>query len=193
MILGIVASSANAGGGATPPPSVGSFWPSEGGYYAGVVTYGDGRSFHLVLAEKVYRSSSVLQWRTTATATAGTYSIDDGVANTAAMIAVGAALHPAAQLSVSAAGGGYSDWYLPAENELIIISNVFNSAQASPPTEFEVGGAQELPSNLHWSSTTVSTDPGRARGVAMLDSEVIGGYRKNFDPLRVAPVRRVAI
>jgi hypothetical protein len=57
-------------------------------------------------------------WKTSNTSTAGTSSQIDGPANTAAMIAAGAAAHPCANFCNNLVTGGFDDWYMPAKNEL---------------------------------------------------------------------------
>jgi nucleoside-specific outer membrane channel protein Tsx len=62
----------------------------------------------------------MLQWKTATTTTAGTASVFDGAANTAAMVTAGIADHPAAQFCVGLSIGGFTDWYLPSQFELDI-------------------------------------------------------------------------
>jgi hypothetical protein len=64
--------------------------------------------------------TTMLQWKTATTATAGTTSVFDGAANTAAIVTAGIANHPAAQFCVNLSIGGATDWYLPARWELDI-------------------------------------------------------------------------
>lgn len=87
-----------------------------GGYFAGQIsTAGNGvADFNLVVGP-VVSAQSTLQWKTTNTTTSGTDSVIDGPANSAAM---NNASHPAAQFCESLTIGGYSDWYMPAKNEL---------------------------------------------------------------------------
>jgi hypothetical protein len=61
-----------------------------------------------------------LAWKTSGTTTAGTDSLFDGAANTAAMVTAGIANHPAANFCVGLSIGGYSDWYMPARYEMDI-------------------------------------------------------------------------
>jgi hypothetical protein len=95
--------------------------PYEGGFFAGQIsTAGNGvPDYNLVVAPN---SSGEVRnaCKTSSTATSGTQSLFDGPANTAAMIAAGAASHPAADFCNNLTIGGFSDWYLPASNELDI-------------------------------------------------------------------------
>jgi hypothetical protein len=106
----LVASSALA-----PPTVIGQSF--AGGYYAGQIsTTGNGIATHyLVLAPKATGEFVGKQWKTTNDSTAGTSSDIDGPTNTANM---NNASHPAAQFCKGLAIGGYTDWYMPAKNEL---------------------------------------------------------------------------
>jgi hypothetical protein len=74
-------------------------------------------------------SHSSLRWKTTNTTTAGTTSVIDGPANSTAM---NNASHPAAQFCKGLTIGGYSDWYMPAQNELeVCYFNLKPSTQAN--------------------------------------------------------------
>jgi hypothetical protein len=103
--------------------------PLEGGFFAGYISHTqNGVPTHaLIVAPRAtgasgtgYTLTTNLQIKTTATATADTNSIFDGVANTAAMVTAGITDHPAAQFCVSLNIGGFTDWYLPALFELEI-------------------------------------------------------------------------
>lgn len=116
-----------AGAGRALPQAIGEFY--EGGYFAGYISHtADGVATHgLIVAPRAtgatgtgYPLTTNLALKTSNTATPGTTSPFDGEANTAAMIAAGAAAHPAAQFCNNLNIGGYTDWYLPARFELEI-------------------------------------------------------------------------
>jgi len=96
-------------------PAIGSAY--EGGFFAGQIGVG-GVATHNLVVGPLSTASTLLQWKTTNTATDGTSSTIDGPANTAAMIAAGAADHPAGQFCDNLVTGGFSDWYMPARYEL---------------------------------------------------------------------------
>lgn len=102
-----------------------SLWPSppliigqayQGGYYAGQIsTAGNGIADYNLVVGPVASAQSTLQWKTTNTTTAGTSSVINGPTNSSNM---NNASHPAAQFCEGLTIGGFSDWYMPAKNEL---------------------------------------------------------------------------
>jgi len=89
----------------------------EGGYYAGQISTAgnDVADYNLVIAPKSSGQNNSKQWKTTNTTTSGTDSNIDGPANSSTM---NNASHPAAEFCEGLSIGGYSDWYMPAKNEL---------------------------------------------------------------------------
>jgi hypothetical protein len=88
----------------------------EGGFYAGQIsTAGNGiADYNLVVAPRSSGQTDAV-WKTSRTLTAGTDSVIDGPTNSANM---NNASHPGAQFCEALTIGGFSDWYLPAANEL---------------------------------------------------------------------------
>jgi len=96
-----------------------------GGYYAGKIsTTADGVATHyLVIAPKSSENSGSM-FGSYPSAVVATSSINGG-ANTAALIALGSTDYQAAivcnNLNAGAGLNGYTDWYLPAKNELEVL------------------------------------------------------------------------
>jgi hypothetical protein len=90
----------------------------QGGYFAGQIsTTGNGVATHNLVVAPKSSGESILLWKTSATPTSGTDSVIDGPTNSSNM---NNASHPAAQFCEGLTIGGYSDWYMPARNELEI-------------------------------------------------------------------------
>ena len=91
----------------------------QGGYYAGQIsTSGNGIATHnLVIGPVSSAESSARKWNADNGNITGTNSTIDGPANTAAMVAYGAPCE-AAIFCDDLTIGGFSDWYMPAKNEL---------------------------------------------------------------------------
>jgi hypothetical protein len=96
------------------PPSIGDAY--QGGFFAGQIsTAGNGIADYNLVVGPVASAQSTLQWKTANSGTTGTSSVIDGPANSAAM---NDASHPCAQFCEGLTIGGFSDWYMPARNEL---------------------------------------------------------------------------
>jgi hypothetical protein len=94
-------------------------WPAAigaaygGGYFAGQVNQ-SGTVYNLIVSPKSTGESS-LAYKTANTDDPSAVSVIDGPANSAA---INNAAHPAAQFCEGLTIGGFSDWYMPAQNEL---------------------------------------------------------------------------
>lgn len=153
--------------------------PFQGGYYVGRMKPGDGFNYALIVSPKVSGESSLLQLKTTNTTTVGTSSIWDGAANTTSMISAGAATHPAANFCKNLSIGGYTDWAVPAKDQLELLYRVlkpttssnntaFGANPSSDPigtnytsgaptqtniTDFKTGGSEAFSNVYYWTST----------------------------------------
>ena len=98
-----------------PPLVIGQAF--GGGFYAGQIsTAGNGvADYYLAVGPVASAQNSSKQWKTSNTTTAGTTSVIDGPTNSANM---NNASHPAAEFCEGLTVGGFSDWYMPAKNEL---------------------------------------------------------------------------
>jgi len=162
------------------PPNIGGAY--AGGYYAGEIsTAGTGvADFYLVVAPVSTGESAFVQWKTSNSPTSGTSSVIDGPTNSANM---NNASHPAAQFCEGLSIGGYTDWYMPAKNELEVCyynlkpTTTSNNASSgtntnavpsrgsnytagtpaqTAATDFKSGGAQQFTTVGYWSSTEFS-------------------------------------
>jgi len=186
-----------------------------GGFYAGQIsTAGNGTAdYYLVVAPVSSGENSSKQWKTTNTTTAGTTSVIDGPTNSANM---NNATHPAAQFCEGLTIGGFSDWYMPAKNELEVCyynlkptttanntssgtntnavpSRGSNYTSGTPAqtsaNDFKTGNTEAFAAAFYWSSTEDSAT------TAWPQYFNVGRQATNDKNIsgRVRAVRRVAI
>lgn len=149
-------------------PAIGAEWLGQGGIYAGLMRGRDGHpDYHLIIAPA--ESDGELQWGGYGSKSTAT-SKWDGLANTQALLEEGG--HPAAEFAASRNLGGHTDFYLPAQAELML-------AWANVPEAFSEG--------YHWSSTQYSAY--HAFYVDFGDGYT-GWHYKDYD-FRVRAVRRL--
>jgi hypothetical protein len=170
---------ASAASNSVAPLAIGDAY--GGGFLAGQIsTAGNSiADYNLVIGPFASANRTNRQWKTSQTDTAGTNSVINGPANSTVM---NNASHPAALWCEAVTAGGFTDWYLPAKNELEVCfynlkpttdSNNTSSginANAVPArasnytagtpaqtsaTVFQAGGAEEF-SGGFWSSTQAS-------------------------------------
>ena len=88
-----------------------------GGFFTGEIWINGGELYRLVVAPKASGEGESVAFKTTQTASpAATQTLNNGPAATAAMVSAGS--HPAAAFCAGLTIGGFSDWYLPARDEL---------------------------------------------------------------------------
>jgi hypothetical protein len=143
--------------GLWPPtlPAIGSAF--GGGFFAGQIsTAGNGvANFNLVVGP-VASAQSTQQWKNDATGTPNSASNINGPQNTASMVADGnSSVYPAAHFCNDLVIGGFSDWYMPAKNELEVCYYNLKPTTASNNTSFG-GNTNAVPSR---SSNYTSGDP----------------------------------
>lgn len=186
-----------------------------GGYFAGQIsTAGNGVATHNLVVGPKSTAQSTLQWKTSNTSTSGTTSVIDGPANSSTM---NNATHPAAQFCEGRTIGSFSDWYMPAKNELEVCyynlkptttsnstfsgtnsnavpSRGSNYTTGTPArtsaTTFQSGNAEAFDAEFYWSSTQASTQAGWLQSFG-------SGYQNNnnykTDSFYVRAIRRVAV
>lgn len=208
----------NVVGGTFAPalPVIGS--ALGGGFFAGQIDQ-SGTIYNLVVGPKASadRPNSpppFNQFKIADTNDAGATSVIDGPSNSASM---NDASHPAAEFCEGLTIGGFSDWYLPAKNELEVCyynlkptttSNNTSSginANAVPArtsnyttgtpaqtsaTDFQSSGTEFFGSNRYWTSTQASATDGYAH-------HFNDGFQMNYIPKsnyaqRIRAIRRVA-
>jgi hypothetical protein len=190
----------------------------EGGFYAGQIsTAGNGiADYNLVVGPLASAQTTSVQFKTANTNDAGAVSVIDGPTNSSNM---NDAAHPAAQFCEAVTTGGFTDWYMPAQNELEVCyynlkpgtsnnntssginanavparaSNYTNSPKVPDQTSaanFQSTGAEDFIDNYYWSSTQFSA--GYAWQQRFSDGNQYRGYLKTYSG-RVRAIRRVAV
>jgi hypothetical protein len=188
-----------------------------GGFYAGQIsTAGNSIADYNLVVGPLSTAQTLLTWKNANTATTGAASVINGPQNTADLVAAGnSTVFPAAHFCNDLVTGGYSDWYLPAINEIQVVyvnlkpdtqnnsTSVGINANAVParasnytvgtPTrtsavDFQTGGAQAFNTNYYWSSTQQSS---RGRYVAFYNGYIF--TYSNINPHFLRAVRRVAV
>jgi len=207
----------SASNSVTPVLSIGDAF--GGGYYAGQIsTAGNGvADYNLVVGPVASAESSSKRYKNAQTATAGADSVIDGPQNTADIVADGdATVYPAGHFCNDLVIGGFSDWYMPAQNELEVCyynlkptttsndtrfginanavpARASNYTAGTPAqtsaTNFKSTGAEDFTAGGYWSSTENSSASGWAQSFS--DGYQFGHYKTYF--LRVRAIRRVAV
>jgi hypothetical protein len=195
-------------------PAIGAAF--GGGFYAGDIGVSSVATHRLVVGP-LSTAQSQLAWKNANTTTPGADSVIDGPQNTDDMVADGnSTVYPCAHFCNNLSLGGFSDWYMPAKNELEVCyfnlkpattSNNTSSginanavpARASNYTigdpaqtsaaAFQSGGAEAFTAALYWSSTEFSALGARIQYFSN------GGqtYAIKNGSYRVRAVRRVAV
>jgi hypothetical protein len=189
-----------------------------GGYFAGQIsTAGNGvADFNLVVGPRSSAQATNKSYKTTDTTTSGVDSVIAGPTNSANM---NSASFPAAQFCEGLSIGGFSDWYMPAKNELEVCyynlkptgganntssgtntnavpsrgSNYTagNPAQTSAAA-FQSGGGEDYAGVQYWSSTQ-TTPTGSSAWFQYFSNGRQVSYRSVINAHYVRAVRRVAV
>ena len=207
-----------ASNSATPAlPAIGAAY--EGGYYAGQIDQ-SGTIYNLVVGPVASAENSSIQYKNANTAAAGADSVIDGPQNTVDIVADGTStVYPAGHFCNDLTVGGFTDWYMPAKNELEVCyynlkptteSNIVSTsginANAVPArasvytsgnparttaTNFQTGGAEAFTANYYWSSTDQSARPTDAWRQRFTNGDQ--SYDSKSNSFRVRAIRRVAV
>jgi len=199
-------------------PAIGS--ALGGGFFAGQIsTAGNGiADYNLVVGPAASAQTSTIQYKNVNTDTPGINSLIDGPQLTADAVADGnATVYPAAHFCNDLVIGGFSDWYLPARNELEVCyfnlkpttqsnstsyginvnavpARASNYTTGTPSqtsaTDFRSTGAEDfLLTNRYWSSTKVSA-------LGVICQYFNDGYGAEYGKINVfnlRAIRRVAV
>ena len=189
-----------------------------GGFYAGKIsTTADGEATHyLIVAPKASGQNPSRTWGTSGVT--GITSVIDGPTNSAELAALGAD-YQAAKFCEDLNIGDYTDWYLPAKNELEVLyyflkptteANITESgsnanavspepistnytsgspAQTSAGIGFRTGETNAFASDRYWSSTEVNSSFARTQD---FNNSYQGNGGKS-DTFYVRAVRRIAV
>lgn len=106
----------------------------EGGYFGGLIN-DNGTVYALIVSPKSSGDSSSIQYKTTDTLQGGLTSRTNGPANTEA---VNDSNHPASQFVSGLSIGGFTDWYIPALDELEVLYYNLKPTTASNVTNHGV-------------------------------------------------------
>ncbi len=148
---------------------IGTVCTADGAFYIGTI---GGNRIYAAPADQ----SGWIQWKTANTDTPGATSTTNGLANTNAMIAAGAAAHPAGNACKTKAPAG--TWYLPARNEMNLIWT----------NRVAIGlAAKGFIDDWYWASTSPQFNQGWYQSLSPPGTN--SGYAKIYD-LRVRCVRR---
>jgi hypothetical protein len=187
----------------------------EGGFYAGRIRI-DEREYALMVAPKADGEHKPAVWHSKYTDIAGAKSWYDGLTNTRAMAEGGSKL---AAWALALSIGGFTDWYLPAVDELEIVYRTFKpttdtnsqwgrsgiNLSAVPPAwpyaldlpkqtgieAFRAGGAEAFEADGYWTSTQHASDSDDAWSQYFnLGSQ---SYWFKDDKLRARVVRRLPL
>lgn len=150
----------------------------QGGYFAGNITVGS-TTYALVLSPIESGESPAIAWGPSDTTVIAADSRTDGVANTSYLAGL-AGSWPAAEFCDGLTLNGYSDWYMPAIDELMLI---FRNMAAVPED-------QRFSAVSYWSSTDATDN---IRALAMDTSGAQIELTRSLVAPRARAVRRVAV
>ena len=188
-----------------------------GGFFAGQIGVAGVATHNLVIGPVASAQNASMQYKNAQTSTPGADSVIDGPQNTADIVADGnSTVYPAGHFCNDLVIGGFSDWYMPAKNELEVCyynlkptttpndtssgtntnavpSRGSNYSSGTPAqtsaTDFKSTGAEDFDAGTYWSSTELSATSASYQNFST-------GYQgPNFKTgsFRVRAVRRVPV
>lgn len=196
-------------------PAIGAAF--GGGFFAGQIGTSSVATHNLVIGPLSTAQNASIQWKNARTVTPGADSNIDGPQNTADMVADGnSTVYPAAHFCNNLTIGGFSDFYMPARNELDVCyfnlkpttTNNNTSSGINPnavparasnyttgdPAQtsaaaFQSGGAEAFDAAGYWASTEFSTAGARFQ---FFGNGGNTGFNYKDYSYRVRAIRRVA-
>lgn len=197
-------------------PAIGSAY--GGGFFAGQIsTAGNGVADYNLIVGPAASADSAKKYKNVNTATAGADSAINGPQNTADIVADGnSTVYPAGHFCNDLVTGGFSDWYMPAQNELEVCyynlkptTQSNNTSYATNPnavparasnytagnpaqttaTDFQSTGAEDFVTTCYFSSTEAAYNTAKAQ---YFDNGLQGNFVKS-SVYRVRAIRRVAV
>lgn len=196
-------------------PAIGAAF--GGGFFAGQIGVSSVATHNLVVGP-ISSAQSTLVYKNANTATAGADSVIDGPQNTADIVADGnSTVYPAGHFCNDLVIGGFSDWYMPAKNELEVCyynlkptttsnettysginanavpARASNYTSGDPAqttaTNFKDTGSEDFAVVNYWSSTEYSASRAWAQYFGNGSQE----YNSKNNSYRVRAIRRVAV
>lgn len=127
----------------SPVPAVGDYWDGQGGIYAGYIRGENGAlGWHVIVPTHPSATNDSIKWGIYGTSVDGAKSHTDGLANTKALIELGAD-YQAATWAADLEIDGHKDFYLPSRRELALA---------------EINIADLFVKGWYWTSTQSSAD-----------------------------------
>ena len=164
-----------------PPETLGESY--EGGFYMGTICAA-GTCYYLIVAPNA-SGCACCQWKTSNTSTSGTSDLCDGFDNTYNSLTNSS--HPAGNWTATRTIDGFSDWYLPAIEELQVFYDNGGGNGVGDP----LPSGEDFDTNNYWSSTEFNTTDA-CRFFFNLGNQCNYGNDKTFS-YRVRAVRREPI
>jgi hypothetical protein len=204
-----------ASNSATPFLTIGQAY--AGGFYAGQIGVSGVATHNIVVGPLSSAQNASVLWKNANTAAAGADNVIDGPQNTADMVADGnSTVYPAAHFCNDLTIGGFSDWYMPAKNELEVCyfnlkpttannnlssgtntnavpSRGSNYTSGTPAqtaaAAFQTGNSEAFAAAAYWSSTELSNSGAWAQSFG----NGYQGFYEKTTSRRVRAIRRVPV